>query len=659
MSFSAGDRLGPYEILAPLGVGGMGEVFRAQDTRLHRTVALKILRSDKLADADRKKRFLQEARAASALVHPNIVVLHDISQDAGTDFLVMEYVHGQNLKDRLSAGGLQFNEVIRYGVQIASALAAAHAVGIVHRDIKPANIMVTPDSQIKILDFGLAKLSEPVAETEANTLSALTEPGMVVGTIAYMSPEQTRGEVLDGRSDIFSLGTVLYEAATGRSPFQGPSTLAIMNDIAVANPPRASSIKRELPTAFDSVIEKALAKDKNDRYNSAAEMMAALQALQDVSMTAAKPSAPIAPKRSKAWILGGAVGLLIALGVFAIREWRKPQGHIPNPEAQQLYLQGRRHIEEFTEQGFKQSIVDFKNAIDRDPDYAAAYAGLADAYSYQAAFELAQPKDVIPQAESSATKAIEKDPSVAEAYTSLGLVALVYDRDLPLAQQRFERSLKINPNDAFTQHLLGHFYEATGRWQDAVNQMQRAHNMEKVSPMYGEDLAYDLLMNRRVEDAVRQARETASLAPQDPFAHAVLALAFEAQGKTAEALKEAEESMKLPGHTSNAGSLSGLFSRLGQTARVQEILKELETDTKTGTYIAPLEIAMTHLALGNKTVGLAKLQESIDARDFNLLLFLGDAAFDPVRNDPEFAALMDKIKAPAANWHDVPRFQKQ
>src|SRR6185369_15227082 len=320
MSFSPGDRLGPYEILAPLGVGGMGEVFRAQDTRLHRTVALKILRSDKLADADRKKRFLQEARAASALVHPNIVVLHDISQDAGTDFLVMEYVHGQNLKDRMSAGGFQFNEVIRYGVQIASALAAAHAVGIVHRDIKPANIMVTPDSQIKILDFGLAKLSEPIAETEANTLSALTEPGMVVGTVAYMSPEQTRGEVLDGRSDIFSLGTVLYEAATGRSPFQGPSTLAIMNDIAVTNPPRASSIKRELPQAFDRVIEKALAKDKNDRYNSAAEMMAALQALQDVSVTAAIQSAPVKPNRSKAWIAGGAVALLIALGVFSIQE---------------------------------------------------------------------------------------------------------------------------------------------------------------------------------------------------------------------------------------------------------------------------------------------------------------------------------------------------
>jgi serine/threonine protein kinase len=659
MSFSPGDRLGPYEILAPLGVGGMGEVFRAQDTRLHRTVALKILRSDKLADADRKKRFLQEARAASALVHPNIVVLHDISQDAGTDFLVMEFVHGQNLKDRMTAGGLQFNEVIRYGVQIASALAAAHAVGIVHRDIKPANIMVTPDSQIKILDFGLAKLAEPVPETEANTLSALTEPGMVVGTVAYMSPEQTRGEVLDGRSDIFSLGTVLYEAATGRSPFQGPSTLAIMNDIAVTNPPRASSIKRELPPAFDRVIEKALAKDKNDRYNSAAEMMAALQALQDVSVTAATPGTSAKPKRSKAWIAGGTVALLIALGIFAIREWREPKGHVPKPEAYQLYLQGRRHIQEFTEQGFNQSIVDFKNAIERDPDYAAAYAGLADAHSYQAAFELAQPKDVMPLAESNAVKALEKDSNIAEAYTSLGIVALAYDRDFPLALQRFERSLKINPNDAFTQHFLGHYYETTGRWQDALNQMQRALDMEKVSPMYGEDLAYDLLLNRRVDAAVQQARETAALALRDPFAHAVLALALEAQGKRDDALKEAEESMKMPGHASNAGLLSGLFSRLGRTARTQEILKELESAAASGMYVAPIEIAMTQFALGNKTAGLTKLQESADARDFNLTYFLSDATFDLVREDPEFAAMMTKINAPVANWRDFPRNRKQ
>jgi serine/threonine protein kinase len=168
MPLQPGDKLGPYEIVAFLGAGGMGEVFRAHDTRLRRTVAIKILPYDRLADEERKKRFLQEARAASVLIHPNIVVLHDISQDGGTDFLVMEYVQGRNLKDRLSAGALPVQEVIRCGVQVASALTAAHAAGIVHRDIKPANIMVTPDSVIKILDFGLAKLSEPFGQRDGD-----------------------------------------------------------------------------------------------------------------------------------------------------------------------------------------------------------------------------------------------------------------------------------------------------------------------------------------------------------------------------------------------------------------------------------------------------------------------------------------------------------
>ena len=185
MSLSPGERLGPYEILSPIGAGGMGEVYRAQDTRLRRTVAIKILPHDKLADADRKRRFLQEARAASALMHPNIVVVYDISSDERMDFLVMEYVRGETLKDRIKRGALPVGDVMRFGAQISSALAAAHAAGIVHRDIKPANIMVTPESQTKVLDFGLAKLAEPVdMEGETRTIAAMTEPGIVMGTVA-------------------------------------------------------------------------------------------------------------------------------------------------------------------------------------------------------------------------------------------------------------------------------------------------------------------------------------------------------------------------------------------------------------------------------------------------------------------------------------------
>ena len=206
----AGTRLGPYKIEALVGAGGMGQVFRATDTRLHRTVAIKILPRDKVGDPDRKYRFLQEARAASALNHPNIVTLHDIANDGGVDYLVMEYVEGKSLDTLITAKGLPLADAIGYATQIATALGAAHAAGIVHRDIKPANVIVTSESQVKVLDFGLAKLAE--SEGSEQTLTA---PGAIVGTPAYMSPEQAAARPLDHRTDIFSLGVMLYEMLAG------------------------------------------------------------------------------------------------------------------------------------------------------------------------------------------------------------------------------------------------------------------------------------------------------------------------------------------------------------------------------------------------------------------------------------------------------------
>jgi tetratricopeptide (TPR) repeat protein len=258
-----------------------------------------------------------------------------------------------------------------------------------------------------------------------------------------------------------------------------------------------------------------------------------------------------------------------------------------------------------------------------------------------------------------AAKAIEKDANLAEAYTSLAIVALTFYRDFPLAKQRFERSLKIDPRDAFTQHFLGHYYEFIGRWQDAVSQMQRAHDMDKLSPMYGEDLAYDYFVSRRVEEAVRQVRETVGLAPEDPYAHAVLALALEAQGQIGEALEQAEQAVKLPGMFSVAGSMSGVLGRLHRTERAEAILKQLESTEKDGMYISPLEIAMADFALAKRAEGLARIREAIDDRSFNLVFNLSDPVFDLVREDAEFAALMNKINVPAACWREVPRYRKQ
>jgi Tfp pilus assembly protein PilF len=381
-------------------------------------------------------------------------------------------------------------------------------------------------------------------------------------------------------------------------------------------------------------------------------MMQELQALEP-RPTASVPSRGSKPK----WLLvAGASAVLAA--AFGVYQWSTPKRHTPDPQAYQLYLQGRRDIQEFTEHGFKQSVVDFQNAIQRDPEYAAAYAGLADAYSYQASFELRKPKDVMPLAESNAAKAIEKDPQTAEAYTSLGIVALLYDWELPLAEQRFERSLKINSQDAFTQHFLGHYYELVGNWPQALKQMQRAHDMEKLSPMYGEDMALDLFLNRRNEEAIGQLRETVGLAPEDPFAYALLAMALEAVGDSAESLEQAQTAMTKAGMLTVAGNLGGVFCRLQRPELARDILKQLETEEQAGKYVAPLEFAMVHFALGDKTGGMTRMREAVNERSFNLGLNLGDPVFDLVREDPEFAALMNEMHLPPASWHDVPRYRK-
>jgi serine/threonine protein kinase/tetratricopeptide (TPR) repeat protein len=273
-----------YRLLSKIDSGGMGEVYKAEDTKLGRTVAIKLLLTGVNQEPVARRRFLQEAQSASALNHPNIVTIHAIEEAEGLDFMVMEFVEGQNLKSLIhEAGALPLKRLLDIGIQTADALQAAHEINLIHRDVKSANILITPRGHAKVLDFGLAKLIRTIAgqvDGEAPTLTNLTDEGTVLGTAAYMSPEQTRGQVLDARSDIFSLGCVLYEAATRTLPFAGPSILAIMHAIATTEPPAPSRVRPELPREFDLILERALAKDKERRYSSAAEMAHALRSLR-------------------------------------------------------------------------------------------------------------------------------------------------------------------------------------------------------------------------------------------------------------------------------------------------------------------------------------------------------------------------------------------
>ena len=273
-----------YRLLKKVGSGGMGEVYKADDTKLGRTVAIKVLPESANENLAAKRRFLKEAQSASALNHPNIVTIHAIEEVEGVDFIVMEYIDGQTLKALIEReGALPLANLLDIGTQVADALEAAHEIGLIHRDVKSANILVTPRGRVKVLDFGLAKIVRTVADAvdgEALTLMNLTDQGTVLGTAAYMSPEQTRGEGLDARSDIFSFGCVLYEAATRSLPFTGPSMLTVMHAIATSDPTPPGRLRPELPREFDLIIEKALAKEKERRYSSVAEIAEALRSLQ-------------------------------------------------------------------------------------------------------------------------------------------------------------------------------------------------------------------------------------------------------------------------------------------------------------------------------------------------------------------------------------------
>jgi len=278
-----GARLGPYQLEALLGEGGMGQVFRARDTRLGRPVAIKIIRAEQGERPDFRIRFQREAQATAALNHPHICTLHDVGEQDGTSYLVMEYVEGQTLASRLREGPLPLDQLLHRGAEIAQALAAAHERGIIHRDLKPANLMLTPGG-IKVLDFGLAKFTSP----EAGAMDA-TAAHTIVGTPPYMSPEQARGEELDPRSDVFSFGCVLYEAATGVRPFRGSSLPEILREVVSGHPPPPTSLRPELPAGWDPILMRTLAKDRDRRYQSAADLFTALEELRGAPLAGPRP----------------------------------------------------------------------------------------------------------------------------------------------------------------------------------------------------------------------------------------------------------------------------------------------------------------------------------------------------------------------------------
>ena len=389
----ASQRIAHYRIIQKLGAGGMGEVFLAEDTRLERKVAIKTLPAKSIDDEQARRRLFREARAAATLDHPNICAIHEVNEDGDCVFIVMQYVEGETLGEKLLASPLTTDEVLDIGIQVAEALSEAHSRGVIHRDIKPQNVIVTPRGQVKVLDFGLARIMQKdrPSDPDAKTETQLTEEGYIVGTVAYMSPEQLKGVPIDTRSDIFSLGVLLYECAAGTPPFTGNSKIEISSKVLQVDPRKPSELNPLIPPLLERIILKAMAKDLKDRYQTVDEM---LRDLKDVrgAMSGATELMPSVTRRPAAasftesaqralqlrWVqvLVIAVPLLLVISFIGLRVWRASP-YQPTAEAQFFYGQGLVAMRAAT---YFQASKALKQSIALDSQYAPAHARLAEAY---------------------------------------------------------------------------------------------------------------------------------------------------------------------------------------------------------------------------------------------------------------------------------------
>jgi serine/threonine protein kinase len=330
------DRLGPYEVLGLLGQGGMGTVYRARDPRLDRAVAIKVLLDERSGDVSRRERFLLEARAVAALTHPNIVSIYSVEEDADRIFLTMEYVEGRTLRDLIPSTGMALDSLLALAIPLADAIAAAHQKGIIHRDLKPSNIMVSTEGRLKVLDFGLAKLLDSTSPDDTATRAApspLTSEGVILGTMAYMAPEQAEGRRVDHRTDIFSLGVILYEMATGRRPFAGDTSAALVAAILRDMPIPVTDINTAMPAECARIVRRCLAKDPTRRYQTAIDVRNELEELKrdaESSQSAAvRVGPPASARRGRRWlvptiVVAGAAAVALA-GYVALRSSQSAQ----------------------------------------------------------------------------------------------------------------------------------------------------------------------------------------------------------------------------------------------------------------------------------------------------------------------------------------------
>lgn len=807
-----GTKLGRYEIRSKIGAGGMGEVYLAQDMKLDRKVALKILPAEVAAHSDRMKRFVQEAKSASALNHPNIITIYEIEQTDSINFIATEFIEGETLRERMvNTSPMTLAEILDVANQTASALVAAHAANIVHRDIKPENIMLRRDGIVKVLDFGLAKLMDQaeMGAEDATRQLVKTNAGVVMGTVAYMSPEQARGLQVDARTDIWSLGVVLYEMLTGGQPFKGPTTSDVIVSVLEREPP---PLDHEIPAELQRIAAKMLQKDREQRYQSVRDLLLDLKSLREAAefegklkrWTAPAEIAPITEVQSAKisnaeYVLSGirthklvATVTLLVLAVAGAALYYFTRAHIsntptgnetinsiavlpfanaaqdPNAEylsdgiteslinhlsqlsglkvmssgsvfrykgkqqdaqkvgselnvrvvltgsvkqigeqlvinvslddakdnhriwgeqyvrkfadvlavqseiaqevsnslrlkltrgdeqqlarrytnnvdAYQLYLKGRYHLAKFTPPEIQTGISYFQQAIDLDPSYGLAYAGLADAFRSFALTGEMPPNDFFPKAKAAAQKAIEIDDTLAEAHAELGFTIFWYDWDWNAAENQLKRALDLNPNSADSHLFYAHLLSNTGRHAEGLAEVKRARELDPLDARINGLEAQFLVHAGKPDEALAFLQKTLAENPNNWFAHMIASSAYIEKGMLSEAVAEARKAKELNSvNSQSTAQLAYALAKSGKQEEARGLLEEL-LRSSTQRHVSPGNIALIHNGLGDRDETFSWLERGFEQRDPKMVFLKVEPKWKNLHDDPRFQDLLRRV----------------
>jgi len=734
----------------------MGLVWKAVDTKLDRQVAIKFLPDTIAENSKQLARFEREAKAVAALNHPNIVTIHSVEEADGAPFITMEFVEGRTLGEMIPPDGMAPERLLDIAIPLADAIGASHEKGVTHRDLKPGNIMVTRDGRTKVLDFGLAKLSRQ------DSPESLTQEGKIVGTLKYMSPEQVQGTAVDHRTDVFSLGVVLYEAATGRRPFESESMIDIVTSIVEEQPTSASELNPAIPRTLARIIDRCLMKEPRRRFQTVIDLRKALDGLQsELTMTLGTParttelqsfasgevdrhSVAVLPFQNLSadpdneyfsdgitdeliGALGQVQGLRVVsrtsafafkgkaedirtigdrLGVGTVLEgsvrrseervrisaqltnvsdgynlWSRVfdremkdlfdiQAEIAhtivdtlkvtltsddlfplikrsttNLDAYHLYLKGRFFWNQQTTEGFQQAIRYFNQALAEDPDYALAHSGVADYYGMLGFWGLTRPAEVWPKAREAASKALAIDSALAEAHVSLGWVRLFYEWDSAGGEAEFRQAIELNPGSANAHFAHSLFLTQMGRFDDAFLEVERARNLDPLSPMMNAMVAWVQYYARRYDEAIVECKKTLELQAGLLDAHIVLGQSYREQKRFDAAIEELEQARELSHRNPLIlGVLGSALAVAGRQAEAREILGELIAMSEDAdAYVAPLGLAALSCGLGERDEVFYWLDLALDAHDGLVRYLKVYPVFDALRDDPRFAVLLRRV----------------